>query len=466
MRFTAKCTVLLVAAFVFLTTAFAGPPVSLGDTRVISAATGGNRPVFVHPPADLTQVAVIIPRGNVNAVAGGHVRPVKHMYLEYLTPRDGGSAALDVVAMAVGKIVMVLHRRTEACVVPDHTVASDCATEPGATAMIDEYQIFTQHTDYLTSYYDHLHSLDARLGLPDWRDDHAGWVRVGPMSILFLGANSAMDPVRVHPGQRMGATRNYFTTWDIGVVDTRHTATFLGTGPLRYPTIPEFIAALAASGIAVEPMGSNQPFAGEMFVNSVCFTDYLTPPLAKVWRLKLAGDGSCGRPDWDVADTLQGNWYRADVTAPTLENMFAVEENAISFSPYNYDPANRTKIGFGENFFGMLPSTAIPAAVAAARERLAHGLLFTTDRTLGARHNPDPVAVHTGEYACYDVPDQGGGPGHPLPPDSMVVYLPIVDGEVHLKLRYFATTCANRLSFYGANPALLDGVEWWGDYLR
>ena len=30
--------------------------------------------------------------------------------------------------------------------------------------------------------------------------------------------------------------------------------------------------------------------------------------------------------------------------------MFATEENAISFSPYNYDPANQTQIGFGANF--------------------------------------------------------------------------------------------------------------------
>ena len=198
-----------------------------------------------------TRSLVVIPRGNVNAVAGGHVRPVNHMYLEYLAPRDGGSASLDVDAMATGKIVMLLHRKTEACVVPDHTVPSDCSTGPGATAMIDEYEIFMQHTDSLTSYYDHLHSLDPRLGLPDWQDDHAGWVRVGPMNILFLGANGAMSPVFVHPGQRMGATRNYFTTWDIGVVDTRHTASFLGTGLLRYPTLPEFMAALAAPGIPV-----------------------------------------------------------------------------------------------------------------------------------------------------------------------------------------------------------------------
>jgi hypothetical protein len=437
-----------------------------GGRRAVTIRGSGS--VFVHPPAELDQVAVVIPRGNVNAVAGGHVRPVNHMYLEYLTPRDGGSAALDVDAMAAGEIVLALHRQTEACVMPDHTAPSGCATGPGTTAMIDEYQIFTQHTAHLTSNYDHLHALDAGLGLPDWRDEHAGWVRVGPMSILFLGANGAMAPVRVHAGQRMGATRNYFTSWDIGVVDTRRSGSFLGTGLLRYPTMPQFMAALAASGVTLELLGPNQPFPGEMFVNSACFTDYLTPPLAEAWRAKLAGDGSCGRPDWDLADTLQGNWHRADVTAPTLDNMFATEENAISFSPFNYDPAHRTQIGFGSSFLERAPPAAIPTEVAEARERTSHGLVFVTDRTLETRHNPDPESVGTGDYACYDLPDRQGGPGHPLPSDSMVVYLPTVDGEVHLKLRYFATTCADRLAAYQTHPELLDdaAAAWWGDYVR
>lgn len=427
------------------------------------------RMVFERPPADLDQVASIIPLGNVNAVPGGHVRPVNHMYVQYLAPQDGGSASLDVDAMAEGRIVMVFHRQTEACVVPDHTVPSGCATGPGATSLIDEYEIFTRHSDSLTSYYDHLHALDARLRLPDWRDDTAGWVRVGPLSILFLGANGVMEPVEVHPGQRVGATRNYFTTWDIGVVDTRRTGDLLGTGLLRYPTFRQFVEAMAASGVPVPRLRPNQPFAGEMFANAACFTDYLTPRLAREWRAKLAGGGSCGRDDWDVAGTLRGNWYRADVVDPTLDNMFAVETNAMSFSPYNLDPANQAKIGAGANFLDMLVPgpTAPPAAIAAARERLDHGLLFTPDRTPGVHLNPDPLAVLTGDYACYDVPDpQSGPPPHPLPNHSVVVYLPVVAGEVHLKLRYFATTCANRLAFYGADVTRLDSETWWGDYVR
>jgi hypothetical protein len=440
----------------------------VGTLEVTKAASQADeRPVFVRPPADLDQVAAVIPRGNVNAVAGGHVRPVKHMYLEYLTPRDGGSTSLEVDAMASGRIVMVFHRKTQACVIPDHSVPSDCSSDPGAMASIDEYQTFTQHTADLTSYYDHLHALDPRLGLPDWQDEHAGWVRVGGMDILFLGANGAMAPVRVSPGQRMGVTRNYFTTWDIGVVDTRRTAAFLGSGLLRYPTLPEFIAALAASGLTLELLGPDRPFPGEMFVNSACFTDYLIPPLAKAWRTKLLGDGTCGRPDWDVADTLQGNWYRADVTDPTLENMFATEENAISFSPYNYDPANQTQIGFGANFLDMFSTTDPPqiAALAAAMQRLSHGLRFVTDRTPGTRLNPDPLTVHTGEYACYDVPDPMGGPTPP-PLHGVVVYLPIVSGDVHLKLRYFARSCTNLLAVLGTGTMPIDGVAWWGDYVR
>lgn len=440
-----------------------------GDRRLQRQEQDGaldhRRLVFERAPADLDQVGAIIPRGNVNAVRGGHVRPVNHMYVEYLVPRDGGSASLDVNSMGEGEIVMVFHRQSEACVVPDHTVPSDCASGPGATALIDEYQVFTRHTDELTSNFDHLHSLDAHLGLPDWRDDTAGWVRVGSMDILLLGKNGAVDPVRVHPGQQIGTTRNYFTTWDIGVIDTRRTGNFLGTGVLRYPTLPDFFAALVASGVSLDPMGPDQPFAGEMFVNSACFTDYLIPPLASAWRLKLLGDGSCGRPDWDLDGTLRGNWYRADVTDPTLANMFATEENAVSFSPYNLDPVSQAKFGFGASFLDLAPAPA--TIIAMARERLDHGLLLTPDPTPGTRHNRDPGTVLNGDYACYDVPDQQSGPGHPSPTHGLVVYLPVDGaGQVHLRIRYFAVSCATPLAAFEANPALLTSTVWWGDYVR
>jgi hypothetical protein len=262
-------------------------------------------PVFSHAPADLNLVSAVIPLGNVNAVAGGHVRPVNHLYVQYLAPANGGTDSVDVDAMAAGKIVGLIQRQTQACVLPDHTAPSGCASLPGATQMIDEYQMFIQHSEQVTLYYDHLHSLDPRLHLPDWRDDDAGWLRVGPMSMLFLGLNGARRPVEVHPGQRMGATRNYFTTWDIGVVDTRHTGAFLGSGLLRYPTFHEMALALIDAGLASFGLGPHEPFPGGMFVNATRFIDYMPPPLGAAWRAKLLGDGSGGRADWDVADTCK-----------------------------------------------------------------------------------------------------------------------------------------------------------------
>ena len=66
------------------------------------------------------------------------------------------------------------------------------------------------------------------------------------------------------------------------------------------------------------------------------------------------------------------------------------------------------------------------------------GLRFTTDRTPMTHHNPDPVSVRHRRIRLLRRTRPVGGPGHPLPSDSVVVYLPIVGGEVHLKLRYFA----------------------------
>lgn len=406
-------------------------------------ATGGGRPRLTRSPADLNEVAAVIPLGNVNpAPDGGHIRPVNHMYLDYVTPRNGGSHLVDVYAMAAGTMVALFQRRTEV----------------QGVGPVDEYEVWIHHTDKVTIYYDHLHELDARLGLPDWRDPAAGWVDVGPGRFLFLGLNGARDPVRVHPGQRVGGTRNYFTNWDIGVVDTRHVGSFLGRGLLRYPSFPEVLARFIREGGAVPPLGPDQPFPGESFVNSTCFIDYMTPPLAAQWRAKLVGDGSCGRPDWDRSGTLLGNWYRADVTAVTFENMLMMETNAISFSPYNRDPVHQVQIGIGNSFVAGWPASIspVPESVRAdATDRLTRQLVFTPDRTPGTQRNPDPAAVEVGGYACYDIPaPQFGGTTHRL-----LVYHHSVNGVEHVELRYGPASCA-------VLPTWSQFTVWWGDYVR
>lgn len=403
---------------------------------------GGGRPRFVRPPANLDQVAAIIPLGNVNPAAqGGHVRPVKHMYLEYLTPGNGGDQLVEVFAMAPGRIVALLHHQTSI----------------SGVGLIDEYEIWIQHTDEVTSYYDHLHVLDPGLGLPEWTDLTAGWLAVGDSQILFLGLNGVREAVRVHPGERLGGTRNYSSNWDIGIVDTRRVGAFLGGGLLRYPTFREFLAQFVSEGGTAPALDPNQPFPGEMFVNSACFLDYMTPPLAAQWRAKLLGDGSCGRPDWDRAGTLMGTWYRADVTTVTLENMAMLEPNAISFSPYNFDPANKVQIGIGTSFVAGWPAgPPIPDALrAAATDRLTRPLQFIPDRTPGTRRNPDPAAVGVGDHACYDIPSPAlGGATHRL-----LVYHHSIEGVEHVELRYGPVSCA-------ILPDWSRFTTWWGDYVR
>jgi hypothetical protein len=403
-----------------------------------AAATG--HPLFVQPPAAIDDVADIVPLGNVNpAPAGGHIRPVHHMYPEYVTPRGGGSQPVEVDAMANGRVVALTWRQT--------------GVEGVGT--VDEYQIWIQHTDEVTVFYDHLHELDARLGLPDPADPTAGWVDVGGGRILFLGLNGAREPVRVHPGQRMGGTRNYFTSWDIGVVDTRRVGAFLGHGLLRYPSIPELIAQYILEGGDAPSLGPDQPFPGEAFMNSACFIEYMTPPLADAWRAKLVGDGSCGRPDWDRPGTLLGNWYRADVTAVTFENMTGIEENSISFSPYNRDPLNEVQIGIGSRFIDNWPAGVSPPLRAAARDRLTRTFVLTPDGAPGSQRNPDPASVGVGDYACYDVPSpDGSGDTHRL-----LVHHKSVGGEEHVELRYGPTSCATLPDW-----SLL--TDWWGDYVR
>jgi len=46
---------------------------------------------------------------------------------------------------------------------------------------------------------------------------------------------------------------------------------------------------------------------------------------------------------------------------------------------------------------------------------------------------------------------------------DVIVYLPIVSGEVHLKLRYFKMPCT---SLVPSIESQLTAMDWWGDYVR
>ena len=425
-------------------------------TSLATALPAGAPPaaLFIASPADPALVAAVIPRGNINP-GGGHIRPVKHMYLEYLTPRNGGTDSVEIRAMAAGSTAMVYHRQETACLRPVGPDRRECSPEPGSTALIDEYGIWIYHRGNVTSYYDHLHELDPGLVIPDWRDPDAGWVTLGSIHVLFFGLNGAPPPSRVRPGEPLGISRNYFHAWDIGVVDTSVVNGFLGFGPLRYPSLSELVNQFIAEGGDAARLGPDEPFPGEAFVNSACFIDGMTKPLAAVWAAKLRGDGSCGRPDWDIDRTLHGNWYRSDVTTPTLANMRAIEDNSISFSPYNLDPATQIQIAIGENYFAGLPPSS-DATELRIRERLSRGLRLTPDRTPGALHNPDPANIGVLGYGCYDIPDG---------PDlrSLLVYHQDTGGG-RLRLLHDASPCPALLAT--VTPANLPGFPWLGTYDR
>ena len=446
MRFTPRPIVLFVKSLTSLVVA----------TLLATAAPVGAPPpvMFVASPADPASVGGVIPRGNINP-GGGHVRPVKHMYVEYLTPRGGGSDPVELRAMAAGVVAMVYHRQEIACLRPIGLDRRSCSEEPGSTALIDEYGIWINHRGGVTSYYDHLHELDPGLAIPDWRDPDSGWVTLGAIHVLFFGLNGAPPPSRVRPDDPLGISRNYFHAWDLGVVDTGVVNAFLGSGPLRYPSLSELVNQFIAEGGDAARLDAEEPFPGEAFVNSACFIDSMTKPLAAIWSAKLLGDGSCGRPDWDLPGSLLGNWYRTDVITPTLANMRAIEDNSISFSPYNLDPATQIQIAIGGNYFAALPPTTDPTEVR-IRERLGSGLRLTPDRTPGALHNPDPATIGVLGYGCYDIAD-----GPTL--YSLLVYHQDTGGG-RLRVLHDASPCSILLGTI--TPANLPGFPWQGTYER
>jgi hypothetical protein len=246
-------------------------------------------------------------------------------------------------------------------------------------------------------------------------------------------------------------------------VDASLFGSFLASGPLRYPSIPDLIEALKRdTGVAMDSLASDQPFPGEMMVNSACFIDFMIPRLNALWRAKLQGTGLCGRADWDAPGTILGNWYRADVTDPSFANMASIEANSLSFSPYNIDPLNQDQIGVGSSFVANAPSVISSILVDSARQRLLQPLRFTPDRSAGATHNPDPSLVGTDAYACFDIPD----PSAALPNQALLVWHTTSSGIERLRVLYAGGLCTTILTNIAADPARLITLPWWGDYIR
>ncbi len=338
---------------------------------------------LTSPPASLADVAGLIPLGSSHpglASGMGHVVPVNHMYLNYLVPNNGGANAYDVRAMAAGEVVMVnwTHRTS------------------GAPA--DDYAIYLSFGDALSAWFEHVHELAP--ALQAYLDAHSGsWHEPFPGArIMFLGQAGQPPTLPVAAGELLGRTRDYTSSWDVGMVDACRTTLPIHLGPRRYPT---WIELAAAAGIVLPA----EPFPGNRGTNAACFYDYLSPALRPAWQALLVSTPQlCGRVIWDLAGTLQGTWFNPALDAsPDASILFRLEKAAFAIVPSALNSTTEIQISIasGDPELSALDPTG-------SAPQLANAFHVVFDPTPGALVDPAPAAIGPGTTVCYNLNHTNG----------------------------------------------------------
>ena len=337
--------------------------------------------LFTAPPSDIALVPSITPLGSLNPAAN-HVLPKDHMHFTFPHPASGGLDHIPVFAMAAGHVVMLTRN-----------------PQSGAPPGVFQYAISIRHNESVTSYYDHVNELSARLAT-HLNSVPNPWIDIpGGSQLVILGQHGAPAPLLLAVGEQVGTARSFIHSWDIGVVDRRRRNHFAGHGARRYPGFDDFFKLL---GLDLE-----QPFAGNKTINAVCFIDYLTPALRQAWfSLLQSNPKTCGRVSSDIEGKLRGNWFNPAVDEAAVPPLFHLDAAGLSLSPDTFLPDDRVQIGIGSNdpFAALDPHASFP--------QLQQAFSIVMDRTPGAKINPDPANVDraTGTV-CYDLSfNSFGGP--------------------------------------------------------
>lgn len=300
-------------------TMFFGDGFDSGDTAAWGASVEG----MFSPPTALASAASLDARGETDG--DSHVIPKDHMSLRLAVA--GGPH--DVLAMAAGTVRLVLR------------------TAEGSTF---DYEIYIQHSAFVTSQFDHLEGLAS--GVLSGVDASDWTALTGDVDAIFFGEPGLPAPPVLTAGAVVGwAGNDEFI--DIGVIDTRYSEVPIGTGPRRYPSLLELTQAL---GVGL----TESPFPGHRTLNSRCFLDLLGPLDRATWQALLTSStGRCGRSNWDVAGTLQGVWFNPGIDGPTDPPMFDVENAAFALVPDFRAPETKPRLGFGSGPpYGSLDPTA------------------------------------------------------------------------------------------------------------
>ncbi len=351
------------------------------------------------PPTEIANVAGVVPLGNLNP-GGHHALSVDHMYILY--PATGhlpGTDSYPVYAMAIGRIFSIY--RQQKIGRPDY-----------------DYLVSLEHTCSVTSRFDHIHGLSARIQDyltatgAQWQD--MSGLGTGPW-ILLLGQPGGPAMLDVAAGEQLGITRNYGANWDVGIVDKRFVSgAFANTSYTRYPKFSDYMSQLP--NLAVDP--NVYDFLGTQSLNAGCFIDYLSTAggLQSIWfNLLLSSPKGCGAVGWDTPGYLRGAWFNPAIDG-TPWPAFDIDVAALSILPDNLNPGTTVQIGWGnaagswsaaDSSLALLdPSQWSPPIT--GQNQIAQPFKVLMDTAPAATVNPDPSRVGVGTTVCYDLPHNGG----------------------------------------------------------
>ena len=257
-------------------------------------------------PVELEDIDHIIPLGNVSPPF--HIFPVRHLYF-HIKKSEGSDRITKVAPVySPGKVWVT-------------SIESMTYLDKNDNVENEDYRIVFSPCKEFESYFIHLSSITEKLKNALQGENSCSESNAGTWK--WISCSSSTN-IKLKPGELIGTAGGDFTNaLDFGSSDFR-------TSDLNFARPDRW-----------ENDG----------VNTVCSLDYYPKKLKRSLEQKLGDNAEsskieplCGKVDWDIAGTAQGNWFVKDTQGP-----FFNEDPHLALVYDNINP-NLAVISLGNSF--------------------------------------------------------------------------------------------------------------------
>jgi len=362
---TAICAVDASGALVWQKMGQDGAPMS-GDNGM-GGSSGGNEPEYFSANWDITSAAPREPQCTTKtpltvlptpidqidfiwplgySQPGTHALPVPHHNVHVKLEKSIDEKGIE----RRSKLIDPVNAPSDATLVALARNIYSTKTTSGQSATYEEYMLSLHVCGTIYLVFNHLDLVPS------------AWLEAVKGSGVREECNQGQDgaevcmwsniSVPIKAGERLGRASGRSHGWDIGATDTSR--------PMEH---------------RIDPAA----YTGRWSM-ATCVFDLFTPELKAQLGAKLTAKDNCGRPDFDIVNTLSGVWL-----AVGMRDRASREDLHIALFPkYTYDGTLRFSIGLESKIAG-----------------LPGGIYEFTPAKSGLR-NPDFIAVKPNEVACFD----------------------------------------------------------------